>query len=92
MRLKESRIAFISKVIVNTLVEEELIECDDLDEAIYSVKNVIKEDLLVEDKLDDEVKELIRSYQSELDSRRIEYVNMFRLIKDKLVKERNLIL
>ena len=92
MRLKESRVAYLAERIVYELVKSRCIECDDLKECIAGVKQRIIEDLMVEDRLDEEVRNLLRQHQTELDRKRIEFVNMFRIIKDKLAKERNLIL
>ena len=92
MRLKETRVTFIAQLIVDQLQKEEYIACDSEDTIIASVKKVIIDDLTVEDRLDEEVRNIIREHQIQLDQKRIEYFQMFRLIKDKLIKERNLII
>lgn len=92
MRLKEARIELIAKLIVEQLLQEEIIDCPSKDDLTLEVKRVIIDDLMVEDRLDEEVRNLIRQHQTELDKKRVEYFNMFRLIKDRLIKERNLIL
>jgi uncharacterized protein len=92
MRLKESRVDLIARQIVDHLMKEELIECTSKDDLIVAMRQVIVDDLMVEDRLDEEVRILLRNHQGELDRQRLEFFNMFRLVKEKLVKERNIIL
>jgi len=92
MRLKESRVEYLAGIVVEQLVKEGLIECEDPDAITSLVKRVITDDLMVEDHLDHEVREILRQHQNTLDRSNVEYHRMFRLIKDKLVRERNLIL
>ena len=56
------------------------------------VRDLLVEDLSIEDDLDDEVRELLLEYEDEIDKGRLEYHKMFKLVKDKLIRERNLIL
>lgn len=92
MRLKESRIEFIAKQLSQVLLKEKFLESDDPEIIPGIIKHVIVEDLLVEDRLDQEVREILRNHQTDLDKKNVEFHRMFRLIKDKLVRERNLIL
>jgi len=83
----------IAKVLTEKLIKEGYIAFkgsqDDLEARI---RHVITEDLLVEDRLNEEVKEILRQYADEIDKRGVDYARMFSLIKSKLVKERGLIL
>jgi hypothetical protein len=46
----------------------------------------------VEDRLNEEVREMIRTHSDEMSRQGIQYHDMFRMIKTKLVRERKLIL
>ncbi len=56
------------------------------------IYRLIEEDLLVEDRLNEEVKEILHAHASIIDKSNVDYSRMFNLVKNKLVKERNLIL
>lgn len=53
---------------------------------------VIEEDLRLEDRLNEEVKEILAGYEREMDRGNIDYTRLFNLVKNRLVRERNLIL
>ena len=59
---------------------------------IQSVGHAITEELLTEDRLNTEVRELMKAYATEIEKGPVDYQKMFTLIKSKLVKERGLIL
>ena len=56
------------------------------------VREVITEDLQVEDRLNDEVKELLRAFSNEFNKGEADYYKMFTMVKRKLAQERGLIL
>ena len=93
MRLKEEMIDYLARGIVDNLVRGKHIELQRKKEEVQSeIKAVIREDLLVEDRLNEEVKEILQAYSHEIDRGNVDYARMFNLIKSKLVKERGLIL
>jgi len=47
---------------------------------------------LVEDRLNAEVRKILKQYDAEFDSGRADYQKMFVMVKSKLVKERSIIL
>jgi len=92
VKLRMERIEFIANLIVTTLAEEKLILVDDRNHAIVLTKQLIIDDLLTEDKLDEEVRQILTQHATQIEKERIPYHQMFRAIKDKLIKERGLIL
>ncbi|MGB3974881.1 MAG: DUF507 family protein [bacterium] len=92
MKLRSSRIEYIAGEIVRILSEEEFIIVFDKDDAIAAVASVISEDLSVEDRLDEEVRKLLEDYEKTMDHGNIQYHEMFKLVKARLVKQRGLIL
>jgi hypothetical protein len=56
------------------------------------VREVITEDLQVEDRLNDEVKALLRAFSNEFSRGEADYHKMFTMVKRRLVQERGLIL
>ena len=93
MRLKKEMIELLTNKLASSLLDEEFIifteEPSDLKEII---SDAIIEDLMVEDKLDDEVKKIIDSHMNEMDSGNVDHRRMFQMIKKKLVRERELVL
>lgn len=93
MKLKSEIIHFLSKKIVEHLNEKEAIEYDcDLDSMIAIVDSSIKSDLMVEDQLNDEVKAILAEQEDQIDENNINYRKVFQMIKNKLARERGLIL
>ena len=92
MKLRKQQIEVIAARIIDDLIKRESIETENIDKAKAMVKKVIIDDFMVEDKLNDEVRELLEKISSEMRQGSVEYHKMFRLVKEKLVRERNLIL
>ena len=59
---------------------------------IEALDRAITHELLVEDRLNTEVRELMKRYAAEIERGQVDYQKMFTMIKNKLVKERGLIL
>ena len=92
MKLRKQQAEVIAAGIIDELVNRGSIEVEDKDKAKGVVRKVIVDDLMVEDRLNDEVRELLEKISSEMRQGSVEYHKMFRLVKEKLVRERNLIL
>lgn len=93
MRLRREMIERISRKIVERLVRRELISEDSDQEVLKTrIAHVIESDLMVEDRLNDEVKDILRDFQDEMDKGNVDYSRMFTMVKTKLARERNLVL
>ncbi|MBI4252169.1 MAG: DUF507 family protein [Candidatus Tectomicrobia bacterium] len=93
MRLRKEMIERVSGKVVDRLVRRELVTEDaDIEELRQRVSRVIEADLSVEDRLNEEVKELLRDYQDEMDKSNVDYSRLFTMVKTKLARERNLVL
>jgi hypothetical protein len=92
MRLRKRQIESISDNIAEELMQDKSIKCQDIEELKALVRREITEDLLVEDKLNEEVRQILDAHSSQIRQGSIEYHKMFRLVKEKLARERNIIL
>lgn len=93
MRLARERISHIARVLVKRLVGERYIESNiPTDELAGRIDQVITEDLMIEDRLNKEVAELLKAHEKEIEKGNIDYNTMFTIIKKKLVRERGIIL
>ena len=81
--------AFIT---VRNLLKEEKIIVDDKNMLVESIINLITEEFQKEDKLDQEVREILSGHMEKIRSENIEYQTLFRMIKTKLAKEREIVL
>ena len=93
MKLAKERVASLSKILVETLLKEGLIASSSKKELLIGkVESVILDDLQVEDRLNAEVREILKGYEKEIDQGNVDYQKMFQMVKQKLVRERGIIL
>lgn len=92
MKLAKERVASLSKILVETLLKEGLIASSSKKELLIGkVESVILDDLQVEDRLNAEVREILKGYEKEIDQGNVDYQKMFQMIKKQLIKDRNLV-
>jgi hypothetical protein len=92
MGLRREFVRILSTKIVEDLVKQEMIEVPegfDLAEQIYQVMDA---EVNLEDRLNEEVRMLLNQYQDQMRQSGASYQEMFKLIKNKLVRERKLVL
>jgi len=92
MRLTKNQIEHIAFVIVKNLIKEGKIISDDKNKLLEEITNLVYEDFQKEDKLDQEVREILTQHIEKIRKENIEYQTMFRMIKTKLAKERDMVL
>ena len=79
-------------LIVRNLIKAEKIIVDNKNKLVDDMTNLITEEFQKEDKLDQEVREILSKHMEKIRKENIEYQTMFRMIKSKLARERNLVL
>ncbi len=93
MRIPKAWVPPMARQVVEYLVSSGLIEplvpAEDL---IRETEALILDDLMVEDRLNDEVREVLKKFETDIERGRLDYKRLFDLTKQKLVKERNLVL
>lgn len=93
MRVTKERIRFLATAVVDRLQGQHLLEISgSKDRLIDSLDRAITDELSVEDRLHAEIHRLLQQYDAEFQSGRADYHKMFTMVKNKLVKERGLIL
>ena len=92
MRLNKNQIEHMAFIIVRNLLKEEKIIADNRNKLTESLMNLITDEFQKEDTLDQEVREILSTHMEKIRSENIEYQTMFRMIKTKLAKERNIVL
>ena len=92
MRLKKEFIERISKRIIESLLSKNLIIWESSHDKLESIiREIIIDDLMVEDHLNEEVKELLDSRTDEYERSMMDYGRVFQLVKSRLARERGLI-
>jgi hypothetical protein len=93
MRLTQQQIRSVSIGVVKEAVRRGALRLLVPDEgAVALVEKAIADDLSVEDRLNEEVKQILKTYEREIEQGRADYKTMFDLVKKKLVRERGLVL
>jgi hypothetical protein len=92
MRLNKNQIEHLSFVIVRNLTKDGKVLIEDRARILDEVTALITEEFMKEDKLDQEVREILGKHMEKIRRENIEYQTMFRMIKTKLAKEKNIVL
>ena len=92
MRLKKEFIEKISRKIIESLLSKNLVIWESSHDKFESIiSEIIIDDLMVEDHLNKEVKELLNSRTDEYERSMMDYGRVFQLVKSRLARERGLI-
>ena len=93
MRIPKGRVTVLAKEIIEELLRREQIDLKiSREEAVALIEELLLEELMVEDRLNAEVREILKQYDSEIEKGRLDYRRLFEMTKHKLIKERNIIL
>ena len=93
MRLNKERIQSIAATTVGRLRNQGLLEITgSTDNLTRSLDHAITEELALEDRLNAEIREILKKFESEFEKGHADYQKMFTMVKQKLVRERGLIL
>ena len=93
MRLPKELTEHLAINIVKSFLDKDLIVWEESSEKLQTIINgIIIEDLMVEDRLNEEVKTLLDSKTQEYERSMMDYGRVFQMVKSKLVRERGLIL
>ena len=92
MRLTADEIQYISLRIVKTLVTAGILEVDSDTRVAEAIGRVIAEELQIEDRLNEEVREMLMQHSSQMERSDITYTEMFKKVKRELAKKKGIIL
>lgn len=93
MRIPKSWVPILARRVTEALIEKEMVVLSVPQEKFLAkTEELITEELMVEDRLNDEVRALLNKHTSDIERGRMDYRKLFDLTKQKLVRERNLVL
>jgi hypothetical protein len=92
MLLSRDYVSYMSKEVVKRLLAGKMIETKNGDGITQQVRQVMAEELGVEDRLNEEVREILNRYSDEMRRTGASYQEMYKKVKGQLARERKLIL
>jgi hypothetical protein len=92
MRLNRNQIEHLASVILRNLAKEGKIIVEDRTRLLDEVTNVLVDEFQKEDRLDQEVRELLSKHMEKIRRENIEYQAMFKEVKKKLAREKGIVL
>ena len=93
MKLSEPRIDKLSEEIVDLLAEQDdvRLQADDV-KLRHAIRDEVVDELTVEERLDAEVRKMLEQHRSDITMGRMNYDELFRRVKQRLISERRIIL
>jgi hypothetical protein len=92
MLLSRDYVGYMAKEVVKRLVAEKMIETKNVEALTQKVRQVMAEEVTIEDRLNEEVREILARYSDEMRRTGASYQEMYKKVKGQLARERKLIL
>jgi len=92
MALRREYVRLLATKVAEELVKQEMIEVPEGLDLVDQIFPVMDAEVNLEDRINDEVRVLLNQYQDQMRQSGASYQEMFKLIKNKLVRERKLVL
>lgn len=92
MRLQREYVDYVVKQLLERLVAAEMVQLPAADAVSERLRTVLLEELAVEDRINDKVREYMNQYADEIRRSGVSYQDMFKRIKSELVRREKVIL
>jgi len=92
MLLSRDYVGYMAKEVVKRLVAAKMIETKNVENLTQQVRQVMADEVTVEDRLNEEVREILSRYSDEMRRTGVSYQEMYKKVKGQLARERKLIL
>jgi hypothetical protein len=92
MLLSRDFVGYMAKEVVKRLVAAKMIETKDVENLSQQVRGVMADEVTVEDRLNEEAREILAKYSEEMRRTGVSYQEMYKKVKGQLARERKLIL
>jgi hypothetical protein len=93
MRIPKTWVPLMAKKIVDNIISKNLVKPTvSVEKLLSETEELIMQELTVEDRLNEEVREILKKHSLEIQQGRLDYRKLFDLTKQKLVKEKNIVL
>lgn len=93
MRIPKTWVPSIARKIAENLLTKELVQTELSEEKLTEeVNNILLHELMAEDRLNEEVRQFLKQFESEIEKGRLDYRKMFDITKKKMAREKNIVL
>jgi hypothetical protein len=92
MLLSRDFVGYMAKEVVKRLVAAEMIETKVPDLVTQHVRQAMAGELTIEDRLNEEVREILNQHSDEMRRTGVSYQEMYKKVKGELARQRKLIL
>ncbi|HVN80223.1 MAG TPA: DUF507 family protein [Terriglobia bacterium] len=92
MSLPREFVNYLSKRITEELIKREMIEVKEPTFLRERIHSVMEDELAVEERINEEARNILKGYAEEMRQTGVSYQEMFKKVKNKLVKEKKIIL
>jgi len=87
MLFSKEYVSYLARQISKKLVEGEFIEAPNQAPVVERVNSALLEELTLEDRINDEVRVILEAYSSEMQKTGANYQEMFKKVKNELVRK-----
>ena len=92
MKMTKNLLNHMAYRIVKGLVAQGLITAEDRNRLVESVSTLLEEEIQKEEQLEEEVRNILLQHSDKIRVENVDYHEMFRMIKQKIAKERGIVL
>lgn len=93
MRIPKNWVPILARRIIDNLKAKNLIDIEVPEKNLTEeTERLIIDELMVEERLNEEVRQLLKKYESEIEKGRLDYRKLFEMTKQKLIRERNIVI
>jgi hypothetical protein len=92
MLLSRDFVGYMAKEVVKRLIAGQAIEAKNAADLSQQIRQVMADEISIEDRLNEEVREILSRYSDEMRNTGASYQEMYKKVKGQLARERKLIL
>ena len=92
MLIARDYVGYMAAEVVKRLVEGKLIETKVADAVVQRLRQRMMEEITVEDRLNEEVRQILTDHQDEMRRTNVSYQEMYKKVKAQLARDRKLVL
>ena len=92
MLLSRDYVGYMAKEVVKRLLAAKMIETKNTEALTTAVRQVMADEITIEDRVNEEAREILVQYSDEMKRTGVSYQEMFKKVKGQIARERKLIL
>lgn len=92
MRLNKTQIEHMAFVVTRGLIKDNSIITEDREKLVKQIDEIISKELVKEDALDEQVKEILKSKLDDIRTSNVDYFEVFKMVKTKLAEKEKIVI